>query len=150
MTKNLFSSNIKKIAWLSTGAIFFILDRLLKSVVLNIEKSVEIFGDFLSFNFVRNYNIAFSLPVNGLLLNISIAFIVISLITYLSKAKAEERPPIFLIITGAISNLIDRLYYGYVIDYLDLQWFAIFNIADVLICLGTIMLGFSIFKKSRD
>lgn len=150
MNKDFFSSYKKNIAWLSAGAIFFILDRLLKHLALNTEQAIHIIGDFFLFNFVRNYNIAFSLPLSGWFLNIGITLIIIGLFVYLPKAKTSEKPAIFLILIGAISNFIDRLCYGYVIDYLDLNWFTVFNLADVLICTGTIMLAFPLFKKSRD
>jgi len=57
-----------------------------------------------------------------------------------------------LVIGGAIGNLIDRILYGYVVDFLDFYWgashFPAFNIADSAITLGAIVLGFHIvFEK---
>ena len=43
-----------------------------------------------------------------------------------------------LIIFGAVSNLYDRLKYGFVIDYFDLKYFTIFNIADAMIFFGAL------------
>ena len=42
------------------------------------------------------------------------------------------------IIFGAISNMLDRLKYGFVIDYLDLKYFTVFNMADVMIVGGVL------------
>ncbi|MFZ2310722.1 MAG: signal peptidase II [Patescibacteria group bacterium] len=151
MSKIITSYNIKKIAWLIAGAIFFILDRYLKNLAITTDKSHNILGDILTFNFIPNYNIAFSLPLRGPWLTIVISLIIISIIIYLlfSKLKKIEKISFFFILLGAISNLLDRLQYGYVIDYFDLKWFTIFNLADVLITFGTIVLILSLFKKSH-
>ena len=59
-----------------------------------------------------------------------------------------------LIVGGAIGNLIDRVIYGYVIDFFDFTLFgyemAIFNVADIFIVLGVFLLLFMEFWKGRD
>lgn len=151
MNKKIFPSYIKNTAWLSAGVIFFIIDRLLKLLAISptINHTQKLIGNIFTFNFIPNYNIAFSLPLNGLWLNIAISLIIIVLFYYFLTAKDLEKTALFLIISGALSNIIDRWYYGYVIDYLDLKWFTIFNIADALICFGTIILIIVLFKKPR-
>jgi len=52
-----------------------------------------------------------------------------------------------LILAGALGNLIDRLFFGYVIDFLDFRIWPVFNIADSAITIGTIMLGYSLLKS---
>jgi len=152
MSKIISSQNIKKIAWLIAGAIFFIIDRYLKNLAITSNQSYDLLGDILAFNFIPNYNIAFSLPLNGpwLIAVISLIIIIITAYLLLVKLRPLERTAFSLILLGAISNLIDRLQYGYVIDYFDLKWFTIFNLADVLITLGTIFLIFSLSKKSHQ
>ena len=54
---------------------------------------------------------------------------------------------LFAIIMGAASNLFDRLKYGYVIDYLDLKYFTVFNLADAMIIFGVAILLISANKK---
>lgn len=152
MSKIINSQNTKKIAWCLAGAIFFIVDRYLKSLAITEHNNFKIINDWLIFNFVPNRNIAFSLPVNGLGLNIIIGIVIIGITIYLSLVKLNnlEKISLFAILLGAISNLIDRLQYGYVIDYFDLKWFTIFNLADVLISLGTVLLIYSLFKKPHN
>jgi len=58
---------------------------------------------------------------------------------------------LYLILAGAISNLIDRLRVGAVIDFLDFRIWPVFNIADSAITIGAILLAYSIlFKKTRS
>lgn len=45
-----------------------------------------------------------------------------------------------LLLGGAVSNLIDRLRFGYVVDYIDLKYLPVFNLADLFIVLGTILI----------
>ena len=152
MSKIITSYNIKKIAWLIAGAIFFIIDRYLKNLAITADKSHNLLGNILTFNFIPNYNIAFSLPLRGPWLIVTIGLIIVAITAYLVlvKLKPLEKVAFSLILLGAISNLIDRLQYGYVIDYFDLKWFTIFNLADILITVGTIFLIFSLFKKSHN
>jgi signal peptidase II len=51
-----------------------------------------------------------------------------------------------LIVGGAVGNFIDRLLYGYVIDFFDFQFFPVFNIADSAIVVGQVLLIYYIFK----
>ncbi len=48
--------------------------------------------------------------------------------------------PIILLLSGALSNLFDRLHYGCVIDFIDLKFWPVFNLADIFICLGVFLL----------
>ncbi len=54
-----------------------------------------------------------------------------------------------LIVLGAGSNLLDRIKYSYVIDYIDLKYFTVFNIADTMISLGVALLLFYELKTKE-
>jgi len=54
-----------------------------------------------------------------------------------------------LILTGAIGNLIDRVRFGYVIDFLDFRIWPVFNIADSAITIGTILLALQILRHKK-
>jgi len=141
---------IKNIAWLITLAIFFLFDRYLKLIALT-TSSKTIISNLLNFNFVPNYKIAFSLPVSGPWLSVLIGGVIIAICYYLflnhKQLKNLEFISFFGILLGAISNLIDRFKYGFVIDYFDLRWFTIFNIADAMISVCSIILFISLLKK---
>ena len=137
-------------------AMFFLTDRYLKFLAINLWPSYprKIIGHFLTFNFVPNYHIAFSLPLGGVWLNILISIIILAVLYYL-KINHQHLSKLEIIsftgiLFGATGNLIDRLEYGYVIDYLDLKWFTIFNLADVLISLSTLALLIYLIKNSKE
>ena len=150
-------SHKKKMVALFTVIIFFIAaDRFFKFLAVNhyFNNGINIFGDFFKLNFAANYNIAFSLPLSGIFLNMVIVFIILWLIYNLIYAvfKKQHAQAIFLsaVIFGAMSNLLDRLKYGFVVDYLDLKYFTVFNLADAMIVLGVIGLGWIMVKEQKN
>ena len=139
--------------WILLAMFFVILDRFFKFLAISgyFSKPISLVGDFLKLNFISNYNIAFSLPLGGFFLNFLIILIIIALLyELLFLAKREEWIKVALLtflIFGAISNMLDRLRYGFVIDYLDLKYFTVFNIADVMIVGGVLWLVLIFYKK---
>lgn len=132
---------------------FLTLDRFFKFLAVNnyLSEGVNIIGDFFQLNFTPNPNIAFSLPLSGTWLNILIILIILSLIAHFTQAIRKNNfryiSYLVLIIIGAISNLYDRLKYGFVIDYFDLKHFTVFNLADALIFLGVVFLMINIKRQ---
>ena len=129
------------------------MDRFSKYYILELSKSVEKLDisitPFLNFNFVWNSGIAFGLLSfdDQLYYNlITIIIIIITIIVYFFafKSKDLERMGFSMILGGSLGNIFDRLYYSAVIDFIDINinnihWF-IFNIADIFISVGVIML----------
>ena len=54
---------------------------------------------------------------------------------------------LLFMIAGAVSNVYDRLQHGFVIDYLNFYFLPVFNIADVMVGIGVIMIIISMFRK---
>lgn len=82
--------------------------------------------------------------------------IAVSAIFYL--ARGAKNQPVFcaglaLILGGALGNLIDRLRFHSVVDFLDFYWknwhWPAFNVADMAICIGTFIVCLAIWKKPR-
>jgi len=155
MNNFIFKTHLKNIAIVLMIAIFFIIDRYLKIMALNsaLNPPIKIIGDIFSFSFTANYYMAFSLPFGGWVLNIIILLIIIALfyyIFYLILNKKNQEVNIILltiILFGAISNILDRFVCGYVIDYLELRYFTVFNLADVMISLGALIIILKNFKR---
>lgn len=107
--------------------------------------SIPIIQNVFHLTYVENRGAAF-----GMLQNNQTIFIIVALaasvfgLYYLHTKKINilGRAGIILIISGAIGNLIDRVRLGFVVDYFDFRfiWEYVFNVADVFVVLGTIML----------
>ena len=133
----------KKMVVITLIAIFFItLDRWFKAVAINVlaDRSWTI-TSWLQLHLDYNPNIAFSLPLGGLLLNVIIALLILILVRgYLNYKKSQrylEAGWTLVVVFGALSNFFDRLRYGAVIDYISIPFFTVFNLADALICWST-------------
>jgi len=57
---------------------------------------------------------------------------------------------LILILSGAIGNLIDRLHFGCVVDFIDLKVWPVFNLADAYITIGAVIIIFSFLKKPKS
>lgn len=126
-----------------TIIVFFVVDRILKLKAVNGGlKEIKVFGEYFKLNFIPNYNISFSLPLSGPWLNVLVALIMLGVVGYILKTKSYNRKPeIYLwlaLIVGAMSNFADRLCWGFVVDYFDLSFFTVFNLADAMISLGAL------------
>ncbi len=146
MNKFISKISLKNIAIILLIAIFFIADRYLKLIALGLPGNYRhrLLGDFFYFSFTPNYYMAFSLPLGGQVLNSIILTIILGLIFVIfylilsKKSQATEALLLTFILFGAISNILDRLVRGYVIDYLEVKGLTIFNLADATITLGVI------------
>lgn len=147
-------NKIKMAAFYSAVIFLFIIDRLIKFLAVNnfFTPPLNILGNFFKLNFIPNYYISFSLPVGGLVISVLVFIIIIGLLfTLINFYKKKDYKYVLLlivIILGAISNLADRIKYGFVIDYFDLKYFTVFNVADIMIVFGIISIFFVIKKQS--
>ncbi|NQV00316.1 MAG: signal peptidase II, partial [Parcubacteria group bacterium] len=115
--------------------IFFLFDRVLKLLIINIPDSgIFLIPKILSLEFYKNYGAAFGLKI-PIFLIVAFSIIIISVILFLAKKKRKKTPEwVFLfLILGSLSNIFDRIYYGYVIDTFNFLNFSFFNIADGMI-----------------
>ena len=131
--------------------IFILVDFIVKIIVnsnMNVYDSIIIIPNFFSITYVRNIGAAFSIMENSRILFIIIGFIALILIyKYLIMNKVLNKYLMIsysMLIGGIIGNMIDRIIYGYVIDYLSFNLFGynfpIFNLADTFIVVSIIML----------
>ena len=131
--------------------IFIIVDILVKVMVnslMNVYDTISLIPSFFSITYVRNVGAAFSIMKNNRILFIVVGIVALFLIyKYLIKDKILNNYYIVcysMLIGGIIGNLIDRLVYGYVIDYLSFNIFGylfpIFNLADSFIVISVFMI----------
>ena len=142
----------KKNIWIILAILLLIADQIIKVSIVNSSIDIDLWGDFLNIAQSKNYGIFTGFPLNYS--EIVIIFI-LALFGFLFIRNKKFIPlfPYFLIaLTGVISNLIDKVRLGFVIDYINVFNFSHFNIADLLIYIGCIMIIFRIImnNKSQD
>ncbi|MBI5071948.1 signal peptidase II [Candidatus Falkowbacteria bacterium] len=123
-------------------SILFLADRLAKWCALGIsEGGVFLFSEkFVGLRFYKNFNLIFNIALPEILMYGLISIILAVLAWLLIKNYRQKN--IFLIfsfsliIAGAVSNLIDRLYFGFVIDFISFFDYSVFNLSDVYIIGG--------------
>lgn len=150
MNNFLEKTKIKNIVISIFLTMFFVLDRLLKKISFNLEEDIILLKKILNFTFYPNKYISFSLPISGWWLNFLILLLLIIIIYYLFSLYKQRKQVEFwawsAIFLGALSNFIDRMFFSYVIDYFDLFFFTVFNLADVLIVFGSFVVIFFNFR----
>ncbi len=148
--------------WLAL--VWLVSDQLSKLWVLDrfqLGESIELLPVF-NFTYVRNYGAAFSFlgDADGwqrwLFTGIAVvAVVVLSVwLSRLNKSQWKLSLALVSIVAGAVGNLIDRLNYGYVVDFLHVyyqQWsYPVFNIADCAICIGAALLIWDSFTEQNS
>lgn len=105
---------------------------------------VDVLGGLVRFDYTSNTGAAFGMFRAGGGVFAAIAIVVCAAI--LAYYRRIARSPLLvrlalgLILGGALGNLIDRIRLGYVIDFIDLRWWPVFNLADSAIVLGVCLL----------
>ncbi len=130
------------------GIIILITDQLIKNFILSrFEFNESIGWSFLNITLVRNTGTVFGLFKGNNLFFIIVGFITVLIITIIlfrsRKKTLSFKLCLVLVLSGAISNLIDRLRFGYVIDYIDLTIWPVFNLADSAITVAVALFLFS-------
>lgn len=133
--------NRSLVFWISAFFVLF-LDRISKLLVLNfIDVNSSISFGFFSFTHVRNTGTAFGLFKDAswffVLFAIAVSFFLILRHKYFAK---NLQFILGLVLGGAVGNLIDRLYYGSVIDFIDFHIWPSFNVADSAISIAVVLL----------
>ncbi|MGE0268982.1 MAG: signal peptidase II [Candidatus Omnitrophota bacterium] len=132
------------------------ISKLFFAELLDLGESIPVIKGVLHMTLVHNTGIAF-----GFFKDQGIVFIVIPVIAifllifniyyYRQNDEALCRTYIVgftLILAGAIGNLIDRIMYGYVIDFIDVRFWPVFNIADSAITVGAAIIAWKCFQLS--
>ncbi len=137
-----------------------LIDILIKLLVKNnmlVNESIKIINNFFYITYVKNTGAAWSILSGKQTFLIIFSIIVIALIIfYLVKKKSYLNLEVIgysLLLSGALGNLIDRILYGYVIDYFSFYIFSysfpIFNFADSCIVIGIVLLFISSWRDSN-
>lgn len=151
---------LKRFYWIALSLILVFLDQLTKYIVVQkipVNDSIVVIPGFFSFSHVRNTGAAFGLFADQrwvFMLFTTVVLIVAVVLLLSGKVKNHWGiVSLSMIIGGGIGNMIDRVLWGEVIDFFAFNFwgyqFAVFNVADIFVCVGTFILAFYIFF-SRD
>ena len=153
------------LAEFSIVAIIVVLDQAVKAIVdrtLELHESVEVIPSFFNLTRVHNSGAAFGLmnavefPFKTAVLS-AVATLALAALTWYGASLPREqrlaRLGLALIVGGAAGNLIDRIRYGYVLDFVDLYWagwhFWAFNVADAAITVGVALMILDLMQIGR-
>jgi len=148
----------RKILIIST--IVLIVDQLTKGIIdtfLKLGESITVITDFFYIHYIHNYGAAWGV-LNGRGYIIIVATIMALLIIYhytYSFTKNKRNNIAFGLLTGGVfGNLLDRIFFGHVRDFLDFHIFGydfpVFNVSDMAIVIGVFLLIFAIIKGEDE
>jgi signal peptidase II len=151
--------------WLLLSAVVIALDLWTKAIALDhlaLHEPVPVIAGWLNWTLTYNYGAAFSFLSDAggwqrwffSALAVGVSLLLAVWLTRIPRHDWRQALPFALIIGGAIGNLVDRIRYGYVVDFIDAYWgehhWPAFNIADSAIVGGAIgMVLFTILAPAR-
>ena len=123
-------------------------------ISLNIDKLINKDLLILTIEYIRNYGAAFNiLSGSRLLLSLIsiISTIILMYLIFIRKDKRINKYGLSFIVAGSIGNGVDRIFYGYVIDFIKIKFvdFPVFNIADIAINMGILVIIINYFRYRR-
>ena len=131
------------------------LDQLSKFLIvkyLSVGQSIPLIREVLHLTLVHNRGAAFGILRNQVPFFIFTSILVVALIFFSLKGSKHKKiytAGLSLILAGALGNLSDRVFLGYVVDFLDFRVWPVFNVADSAITIGAILLGWNILFKDK-
>jgi len=138
----------------SIAIIVVLVDQITKFLIkINFElnQTLPIIKSIFHLTYIQNTGAGFGILKSQTLILIFISLIVIGVILYyINSIKEKEKLLQILVgfvLGGTIGNLIDRISYGFVIDFLDFQIWPIFNFADSFVTIGVIWLIVYLWEK---
>lgn len=131
-----------------------VIDQFIKQLVhqlMQLGQSIPLVDGILNITYVRNTGAAFSLFVGFSPYLAFVGVVVVIVVFILHYRLAPHRfwvqAALAFIAGGSLGNLADRFFRSYVIDYLDINFWPVFNFADIMINIGVIIFIVYIFKE---
>jgi len=148
-----------RLAWAPVALAVIIADQLTKHWAVNelVDRNIDVFWT-LRFNLSYNTGMAFSRGKDfGPIIAVVALLVVVALLLSIKRQPGRLTDvAVGMIIGGAIGNVIDRLFRqegwlrGGVVDFIDFQWFPIFNIADIGVTVGGALLVLASWRAGRQ
>lgn len=131
-----------------------IITKIIAETKLSVIGTVPIINEIFHLTYVENRGMAFGLFSGGRIGFIIVTVAVMAVLAVLIFKTAKNHRTVWLkagsacVLSGAVGNLIERVGKGYVVDFLDFRVidFPVFNIADIAVCVGAVMLVIHFLK----
>lgn len=131
-----------------------VIDQVIKFIIVDslFNSSIRIIDGVLSFTYVENNGGAYGIGNDSTFMFIIVSLVIIILIIKFILSKNNSIPihilfNLGLIVAGGIGNLIDRIFRGFVIDYIDFNSiikYPVFNLADICVVIGCLIIGINL------
>lgn len=140
------------------AVIIVALDQIVKNWAAEtlVNGDIAIIKNVLYLKYAENTGVAFSMFSDNRWILVGVTSIMLAVVlAFFLSGKADGKLELFslsLLLAGGVGNLIDRISLGYVIDYIDVRIinFAIFNIADICICVGAFLLCVAVYFSDKE
>lgn len=131
--------------------VLLILDQVTKYLAYYFQPNFNILGHFFRMQYIENTGTIFGLFQNANIVFTILAIILCVIIVFYIVQKTEKKSAIryamMLILAGGLGNLIDRIWRGFVVDFISLKWVGIFNLADSYVVIGV---GIILFLEVKE
>ncbi|MGI5901246.1 MAG: signal peptidase II [Desulfitobacteriia bacterium] len=143
--------------WL-TLILVLVLDRISKLLVvskISLGESIPVIPDFFHLTYILNPGAAFGILAGQKWFFVVISFLFLGAVIYFNRKIPREHKlmkiALGLVCGGTLGNLLDRLFIGQVIDFLDFKvWSYIFNIADSALVIGGLALAILVYRWDKN
>jgi signal peptidase II len=140
-------------AYLTVTLLLDLLTKYLTILYIPPFHSIPLLGTFLQFTYVQNHGAAFGILPGKQFFLIAVSLIVASGVAwFLYKERPKDHlslAALGLLMAGTIGNLYNRMFLGYVVDFIDLNFWPTFNIADMAINVGVALLVWQVFCTEK-
>ena len=146
-------SNMRKIGWIAAAVV--IIDQVVKWACMGLTQRVTVIPGVLALTYTENTGMAFSL-FSGRAWALGVVSAVCILVGWLALRRYTLGPwsktGAMLMLGGAVGNMIDRFLRGYVVDMFEALFvqFAIFNVADAALTIGTALMAVSLIFRPDE
>ena len=131
------------------GLLLVILDQITKALVVASNPNINFFAFVI--NFVKNTGAFWGWFKDSNLIFIWISLFALGLLIYFYDQFPEKASLFYtFLITGILGNLIDRLFRGFVVDFIDFRFWPVFNIADMMLFFGIVGIIYYVWKEDNS
>ncbi len=128
-----------------------LLDQIIKYIVVATNCNISLIPKIFNIMYVQNTGGVYGILEGNNLLFICISLVVLTLLFIFSRVVTKDNKVKKVlwqfIIAGGVGNLIDRIFRGFVVDYVQLKFFGVFNLADAFIVISSVLV---IFLEIRE